>query len=336
MSIWLERFGISPLLFFSAITSFFFVACLVVAVVLAYERFSDNLRKKRRLKRVKRVTEAEAAIPENAEVRVFRETDGGGSMFDVITNFLPSGNRLQLLFVQSGSPMSVGAFCVFSAGTGVATGILMLLFMGSLLPAVAGAILGSFLPYFHIRRKRAQRIARFEEQFPDAVDLLGRAIRAGHPFTSGLKMVADEMRDPVAGEFRQVFEEQKFGMPVKDSLLGLAERIGLPDVRMFVTAVLIQREVGGNLAEILDKISATVRERFVLRRQVNTYTAQGRMTGYLLSGLPIGIGFIVYLLNPEYIMVMFHHPAGRVMLGVSAAMQVLAYTVINKIVTIDI
>ena len=137
---------------------------------------------------------------------------------------------------------------------------------------------------------------------------MGRALRAGHPLTAGFKMAADDGAEPVAGEFRRVFEEQRFGLPLQDSLLGMADRVNLVDVRILVTAILIQREVGGNLAEILDNLAAVVRARFTIRRQIRVYTAQGRMTGYLLAALPLILFSILYMLNPELHVDPVHRP----------------------------
>ncbi len=163
----------------------------------------------------------------------------------------------------------------------------------------------------------AKRLNAFEELLPESIDLVGRALRAGHPLTAGFKMAADDGSEPVAGEFRRIFEEQRFGLPLQDSLLGMADRVNLVDVRILVTAILIQREVGGNLAEILDNLAAVVRARFTIRRQLRVYTAQGRMTGYLLSALPIILFSILYMLNPSYMSILFTDPIGKILVGVA-------------------
>jgi tight adherence protein B len=149
-------------------------------------------------------------------------------------------------------------------------------------------------------------------------------------------MVGEESPEPLAGEFRRVFEEQKFGLAIEDSLLALADRIDLVDMRIFVTALLIQREVGGNLAEILDKISYTIRERFTIQRQVRVYTAQGRFTGYLLAVLPIGVGFLIFLLNQEYMMILFQNPTGKLMITLAVILQIIGFFVIRKIIHIEV
>ena len=149
-------------------------------------------------------------------------------------------------------------------------------------------------------------------------------------------MVADETQEPIAGEFQRTFEEHRFGVPFEDAIQDLADRVDIVDVRILVTAILIQREVGGNLAEVLDNLASVIRARFTIRRQLRTYTAQGRMSGYVLAALPIVVGGVIYLLNPDYGILMFTHPMGRVMLGMAVVMQIIGYLWIRKIINIDI
>ncbi len=195
---------------------------------------------------------------------------------------------------------------------------------------------GAMLPIFYVRRKRTKRLNAFEELLPDSIDLVGRALRAGHPLTAGFKMAADDGPEPVAGEFRRIFEEQRFGLPLQDSLLGMADRVNLVDVRILVTAILIQREVGGNLAEILDNLAAVVRARFTIRRQLRVYTAQGRMTGYLLSALPIISVLDSVHAESKYMSILFTDPIGKILVGVAISMQLVGFLWIRKIIKIEI
>jgi tight adherence protein B len=192
------------------------------------------------------------------------------------------------------------------------------------------------LPNFYVRRRRRRRLNAFEEMLPESIDLVGRALRAGHPLTAGFKMAADDGAEPVAGEFRRIFEEQRFGLPLQESLLGMADRVNLVDVRILVTAILIQREVGGNLAEILDNLAAVVRARFTIRRQLRVFTAQGRMTGYLLAALPLILFSILYMLNPGYMSILFTDPIGKILVGVAVGMQLVGLFWIRKIINIEI
>ena len=176
----------------------------------------------------------------------------------------------------------------------------------------------------------------FEKNFPEAIDLLGRAVRAGHAFTTGIEMIATELPEPVAREFRITFEEQNFGLPLKEALLNLAERVPLIDVRFFVVAILIQKETGGNLAEILDNLSRVVRERFKILGEVRIRTAQGRMTAGVLIALPPLMALMLVVVNPDYIGVLFTDPAGPYILVAAAIMQVIGSAILWKIVHIEV
>jgi tight adherence protein B len=268
---------------------------------------------------------------------LFRGGSAGRSeLLQAIAARTPAFADLELLLQQSGAKWTMEVFLLVSIGLSVALGISTL--MGTRLwgAALAAAVLGALLPYMRVRRLRTTRLNGFEAQLPEAIDLLGRAIRAGHPLSSGLKMVADETQEPIAGEFRRAFEEQRFGLPFEDAILAMADRVTLVDVRILVTAILIQREVGGNLAEVLDNLASVIRARFVIRRQLRTFTAQGRMSGYVLAVLPIAVGTIIYLLNPAYMGILFTDPIGKLMLGTASVMQLIGFLWIRNIVNIDI
>ena len=182
---------------------------------------------------------------------------------------------------------------------------------------VAGAAFGFSLPFMVLRIKRTRRLRAFEEEFPEALDLISRALKAGHAFATGLKMVADEMKEPVGPEFRKTFDEQNFGLPLKDALENLTLRIPILDMRFFATAVLIQRETGGNLSEILENLAHVVRERFKILRQVRVYTAHGRLTGYVLLALPAVLAIALSFINPEHMNMLFRERIGQMLLMVA-------------------
>jgi tight adherence protein B len=207
---------------------------------------------------------------------------------------------------------------------------------GNLLFAWAGALLGFFIPYAYAGHMRTKRFAKFEEKFPEAIDTLARAVRAGHAFTTALEMIANEVSEPVAGEFRQLYEEQKFGLPVRDALVNLADRVPLVDVKFFVTAVMLQRETGGNLAEILDNLSYVIRERFKILRQVRVHTAQGRLTMMLLMALPPTVVLVMQLLNPGFIRPLFTDPIGHALIVGGISLQTLGYFFIRRIIRIQV
>jgi tight adherence protein B len=227
-------------------------------------------------------------------------------------------------------------FLILTFGLSIGLGGVALLVTSSLAWGFFLALATAFGPYLFLAQKRAWRFRQFEEEFPEAIDLLTRAIRAGHPLSSAIGMVADEGPPQVSLEFRQVFEEQRFGLPFEEALLGLVDRIDHMDVRIFSIAVLIQREVGGNLAETLENLAQTIRRRFYLRRQLRVYTAQGRLTGFALAVLPIVVGLAIFFITPEYVSVLVTHPFGKIMLGTAVVLQGVGALWIRKIINIDI
>jgi tight adherence protein B len=193
----------------------------------------------------------------------------------------------------------------------------------------------AFVPYLFVRFKATQRIRKFEEQFPETIDLIARALRAGHAFTTGLALVAEEAPQPVAGEFRLLYDQQNFGMPMAEALKGFAERIPLLDARYFVTAVLIQRESGGNLAEILGNLADVIRERFKVKRQIRVISAHGRITGWVLSGIPPSLAAGMMVIVPGHITTLVDDPMGPPMIIAALVLQTVGMLIMKKIVNIE-
>jgi tight adherence protein B len=243
---------------------------------------------------------------------------------------------LQKLLTLGGMNWDIGTFMVITLAAGLGIALFFFLLTGWPMLSLALGLAAGAAPLFFVKYRAKRRIMAFEEKLPEALDLLARAIRAGHPIASGIKMVADEAPQPVAGEFQQTFEEQRFGLPFEDSMLNLAGRVPVVDLRMLVTAVLIQREVGGNLAEVLDNLADVIRQRFIVRRQLRTYTAQGRLSGYVLAALPIVVGCMIFAINGEYAGILFNHPLGKLLMTIAFSMQVIGFLWIRKIVDIDI
>ena len=251
-------------------------------------------------------------------------------------------SSLQTLLSQADLKIRAVNLLILCLLSSAALGIVSLLATGPLpanesaLFVGMGMVLGAILPYSFASHRRTRRFQRFEELFPEAIDTLARAVRAGHAFTTALELIANEISEPVASEFRKLFEEQKFGLPVRDALLNLSERVPLVDVKFFVTAVMLQRETGGNLAEILDNLSYVIRERFKILRQVRVYTAQGRLTMMLLMGLPPIIVVSMLVLNPSFIQPLFADPIGHALIVAGLSLQTLGYFVIRKTIQIQV
>jgi tight adherence protein B len=243
---------------------------------------------------------------------------------------------IQKMLAQAGMSLRAGNFLGLSALAGVAATLLAYGLSKRIEVAWIALLVGFVLPYSYVSFRRNKRFEKFEELFPEAIDTLARAVRAGHAFTTALEMITDEVAEPVASEFRQLYEEQKFGMPVRDALINLTERMPLVDLKFFVTAVMLQRETGGNLAEILDNLSYVIRERFKIQRQVRVYTAQGRLTMALLMGMPPIIIAVMLLLNPGFIRPLFSDPIGHTLLVAGITLQTIGYFVIRKIIRIQV
>jgi tight adherence protein B len=316
---------------------------LVVLLIVALTTFALAWlfdRRNSRARIIKDRLAAERKAPERApeeELALLR--DEQLSEIPALDTFLRRSTRvsdLQKMLAQADISLRVTNFLGISALTGVAATIVAYVLTKRVEVAWIALLVGFVLPYSYASIRRNKRFEKFEELFPEAIDTLARAVRAGHAFTTALEMITAEVSEPVSGEFRQLFEEQKFGMPVRDALLNLTDRMPLVDVKFFVTAVMLQRETGGNLAEILDNLSYVIRERFKIQRQVRVYTAQGRLTMALLMGMPPIIVTTMLLLNPSFIRPLFADPIGHFLLVAGITLQTIGYFVIRKIIRIQV
>ncbi len=245
-------------------------------------------------------------------------------------------SAIQEALTQAGMKFRAGNFLMLCALCGTLAGLAAILYTKN--PAIgwAALVIGAVLPYSLVSYRRQKRFEKFEELFPEAIDTLARAVRAGHAFTTALEMISNETAEPLASEFRKLYEEQKFGMPVRDALMNLTERVPLVDIKFFVTAVMLQRETGGNLAEILDNLSYVIRERFKIQRQVRVHTAQGRLTMALLMAMPPAVVAILAVFSPDFVKPLFYDPIGHALLVASIALQTVGYFVIRKIIKIQV
>jgi tight adherence protein B len=316
----------------------------VALIVFAAGAVWDQRRAQARLLRERLASVQKAGEREpNEELALLR--DEMLSQIPALDNLLRRSERMtnfQNFLDQADLKVRAGNLLIYCLVSAVALGGVGLVLAGSLPPdqatlfAVVGAVLGAILPFSYASYRRTKRFQKFEELFPDAIDTLARAVRAGHAFTTALELIATEIAEPVAGEFRMLFEEQKFGLPVRDALLNLTDRMPLVDVKFFVTAVMLQRETGGNLAEILDNLSYVIRERFKIMRQVRVYTAQGRLTMLLLMALPPVIVVIMLSTSPAFIHPLFADPIGHTLIVAGIVLQTLGYFVIRNIIRIKV
>jgi len=245
-------------------------------------------------------------------------------------------SKLQDFLAQAGMRAKPAKILLLSVVLGLGSYVVSDFFLRKLYFSLPICFVAAVVPLLVVVLKRRRRLRKFEEHFPEALDLLGRAVRAGHAFTTGLEMIGKECAEPLAGEFRTAFEEQNFGLPLRDALLNLSERVPLIDVRFFVTALLIQKETGGNLAEILDGLSRVIRDRFRIYREVQVRTAQGRLTAAILIVLPIFMAITISVINPNYMKVLFEDPKGPMILGTAAGLQMIGSMILWKIIHFEV
>jgi len=308
--------------------SFFFL----IRGIFLFLADPERLHQRRLKKRLRKMEGLESSLNGNT---LLKKANLQKSFLDRNLDHFRLFNQLQILMLQADLTWRMGTFLVVASLSGL-VGFGVGLGKWGVWGGLAGGGLGLLIPYKVLARKRKRRLQKFESQLPDALDLLARGLRAGHAFPSGLHQVAKEMPDPLGTEFLKTFTEFNHGLDLNSALLGLCRRIELRDLSFFTTAVLIQRETGGNLTEILEKISILIRERFKLRNQVGALTAEGRLSGLILLLLPPVLAVILMVINPEYESQLFQHPTGRVMCGAAVGFQLLGMLFIRKIVNIKV
>jgi tight adherence protein B len=247
-----------------------------------------------------------------------------------------AGSGLSRLIEQAGVSTTPSAILLASLIGAAFAAMAAYVFLRIPLAQFVCVPLGALVPFLWLLQRRSSRMKAFEEQFPDALDLISRSLRAGHAFQAAIGMAADELTAPAAPEFKKVFDQQNFGLPLRDALNALTERVPLLDVKFFVTAVAIQRDTGGNLAEILDNLAHVVRERFKIQRQVRVHTAHGRITGFVLLALPAFLAVALSIINREHMRPLFEEPMGRTMILVTIIMQLIGFVWIRKVIKIEV
>lgn len=247
----------------------------------------------------------------------------------------PKADSLRLMVEQSGLALNVGSLVLLMGCLGLGGYLVVGWLTRQLLVGLAAGLVVMWIPYWYVARARTRRMLKFEETFPEAIDLVARALRAGHALPTGLAMVADEMPAPIGTEFRKLHDEQNFGLTLPDALRNFAHRVPLIDARFFVTAVLTQRESGGNLSEVLDNLSSVIRARFRVKRQIRVISAHGRITGWVLALLPPSLAVVTMLINPEHLGTLTGDPLGRQMIAVGIFLQIVGTLVIRKIIDVE-
>ena len=278
----------------------------------------------------------DTAPSENPRLSILKETAVRPGAIDEFAQYLPWAHSGTLLIKQAGQTWSFGSITLFSLIAGVASYWIASLFNIPLLIAIAIAIAIALSPYIYLYIKREIRFRQFSDLLPEAVDLMSRGLRAGHSISAVLEMVGNEIAEPIGSEFRALQGEQSLGLPLRESMKNLVDRVPVDDMRFLATAILLQKESGGNLAQILDKTANVIRERARLRGQLAIYTAQGRITGYILGAAPFIMFGIISIFNHQYEMTLFSDPFGIKLIYVGLGLMVVGILAIRKIIDVRV
>jgi len=319
--------------FVASLIAFVGVAGLLGAVVLLFDRsHSSNVEDRLDILAGKKISQAEGPrVTRDALVK-----EGINGLSGLATSLLYRCANLKLLYQQADTTLKPEVFVMMMAGCGL-LGFLMAVMAHLPLPIYPLAVLGmALLPFGWLMFKRGRRFKKFAAQLPDAMELIARALRSGHSLASALKVVVDELPAPISKEFNIAYEEQNLGVPLENALKNLYLRMPNMDYKFFAMAVAIQRQSGGDLAEILDKIGHIIRERFRILGQVQALTGEGRISGIVLMALPILLFFAVWRLNPDYVMLLFTDEMGRKMVAGAVVLQILGALTIKKIIAIKV
>jgi tight adherence protein B len=319
------------------LTAMIFLVTLGLTISGAYLFVEAPAARKRRSARLATVQQTLMHPSAEAEVQILRdEVLSEIPALNRVLSLLPFISRLQMFLQQAAMQITVGTLLLMSLS--FALFFFLVALVANLSTPITALCMGGAagIPFVVIAIKRERRLSRFGESFPDAIDLLARAVRAGHAFTTGFELIAREMSEPLAGEFQITYDQQNLGLPLREALANLSVRVPLPDVLYFVSALQIQRESGGNLAEILDKLSYVIRERFKILRQVKVYTAEGRLSLYILTALPPFTAVAMFIVNREYIMTLFTDPLGEKFLVAAVVLQVVGFFVLRHITRLKV
>ena len=317
---------------------FIFALALVLSftiLMLATRPAKASKSMQERLSTIENPVRSAKADPEGAELEKAQKRDYADRLGEFIQHYQFS-KKLQLMLIHADSTMSVGTVVLSSAGAAFGCALASFLFLRSPLLAAVALLAGAAVPYGILKFKRSRRLKKFGVALPDAIDLMARALRAGHSMASSIELIAEQSPEPLAGEFEQVYQQQKFGIRFRDALLQMGERVPSKDLQFLITAILVQKETGGDLTEILDRTSHVIRERVRIEGEVRTHTAQGRLTGWILGLLPVIMLLLINLISPGYSTVLFHDPTGQKLLYAGATLIAIGGLVIRKVVDVQV
>lgn len=316
------------------IVGLFFIALLLglIAIYMTYAavKASPTFELKRRLRML--AMDTRTVLPDNIKLEILYEM----TPLDKFLYKFRLIRKFHNILDRAGLKLDIKLFLLIILLVAVIGFLLGTLLQRGILPSIILMILGILAIFIYLRFMQVRRVAQFTEQFANALDMMARSLKAGHSLASAIQMIGSEMSDPIAGLFRSVYEEQMYGLSMKDAFTHMVQRMDTPDLRFFVTAVSIYREIGGNLSEILERLAATIRERIKIRRQVRVYTAQARLSGYILAVLPIFVAILFYIMAPDYIGELFSEKIGIYFVVGAIIMQIIGIIAIKRIINIRI
>jgi tight adherence protein B len=304
-------------------------------LMLATRAASPSKSMQERLVTIRQPVRARKSDTAGAELEKVEQRDYAVRLGKFLQHYQFS-KTLQVLLIHADSNMDVGTVVLIGIGSGLGFAFVVFLFLHTLLLVTAALVAGLFAPYGLLKFKCSRRLKAFNTALPDAIDLMARALRAGHSMSSAIEVIAEQSAEPLAGEFGQVYQQQKFGLRFRDALLQMADRISSKDLQFLITAILVQKETGGDLTEILDRTSHVIRERVRIEGEVRTHTAQGRLTGWILGLLPVIMLALINIVSPGYSSLLFHDPIGQKMLYAGGTLIVIGGLVIRKVVDVEV
>jgi tight adherence protein B len=326
---------VAELINIPVIAGLFFIAILLglVAIYMTYAavKSSPTYELKKRLRTL--AVEAGAELPPDMRLEILVEM----TPIDKVLYKFKLIRKLHNLLEKAGFKMDVKIFLLICLLTAAVCFIIGALLQRGILPSIILVIFGIAIIFIYLHFKKKQRVLKFSDQFANALDMMSRSLKAGHSLAAAIQMIGTEMSEPVAGVFKAVYEEQTYGLSMHDALSNMIKRMDTPDVRFFVTAVSVYREIGGNLSEILERLAHTIRERIKIRRQVRVYTAQARLSGYILAALPLVVfGLFYFFIAPDYVMELFKVKIGIIFVAAAVVLQIIGFFVIRRIINIRI
>jgi len=321
-----------------SLTSITFLLALVLSfciLMLATRATASSKSAQVRLTTIRHSIQAQKSGTNGADLEAEGERNYVVRLGDFLQRY-SFAKKLQVLLIHADSSMSIGGIVLASAGSAAGCGLLGFLVLHTILLAGGTALVGAAIPYVLLRMKRARRLKAFNTSLPDAIDLMARSLRAGHSMNSSIELIAEQSPEPLSSEFVQVYKQQRLGLHFRDALLQMGGRIPSRDLQFLITAILVQKETGGDLTEILDRAAHVIRDRVRIEGEVRTHTAQGRLTGWILGLLPVIMLALLNIVSPGYSSVLFHDPTGQKLLYAGGVLIVLGGLIIRKIVDVQV